>query len=179
MTQPFIGEVRMFGGNFAPLNWAFCNGQTLPIAQNDVLYSLIGTTYGGDGQSTFALPNLQGRLCVGFGQGQGLSPYTIGQVGGTEQVTLTASTMPAHSHSLVATTTTANQTNPGGNLTGTAPSGGGAVMYTVQGSQALKMGDLNAQACSSTGGSQPHPNLMSSLCVTFIIALFGIFPSRS
>lgn len=177
MTQPYIGEVRMFGGSFAPLNWAFCNGQTMSIAQNDVLFSLIGTTYGGDGQSTFNLPNLEGRLAVGMGQGVGLSPYAIGQVGGAEEVTLTATTMAAHSHPLMATTTPANQTSPGGFLTGTAPSSG--FMYTVTGSPTPKLGNLDQKACTSTGGSQPHPNLMPSLCVTFIIALFGIFPSRS
>jgi microcystin-dependent protein len=176
MTQPYIGEIRMFGGNFAPQNWAFCNGQATSIAQNQVLYSLIGTTYGGDGQSTFNLPNLQGRLCVGMGQGNGLSNYTIGQTGGTETVTLTATTMAAHSHPLLATSTPANQVSPAGLLTGTAPAG---FMYTVPGSPAPTFGNLNQQACTSTGGSQPHPNLMPSLCVTFIIALFGIFPSRS
>lgn len=179
MAQPFIGEVRMFGGNFAPLDWAFCSGQTISISQNPTLYSLIGTSYGGDGVSTFALPNLQGRLSVGTGQGSGLSPYTIGQTGGVETVALTSTTMPSHAHTLVASTAVANQTNPGGNLTATAPGSGGSLMYTTASSTTPTKGNLNAQACSSAGGSQPHTNLMPSLCVSFIIALYGIFPSQS
>lgn len=180
MTQPFIGEVRMLGANFAPVDWAFCNGQTVAIAQNQALFSLIGTAYGGDGVNTFGLPNLQGRLCVGMGQGPGLSTYVLGQASGAEQVTITPATMPGHAHALSATTTAANQTNPGGNLTGTAPNSGGSVMYTLAGSSGgPKMGNLNAVACTGAGGNQAHSNLMPSQCVTFIIALYGIFPSRS
>ncbi|MFZ1923440.1 MAG: tail fiber protein, partial [Xanthobacteraceae bacterium] len=166
----------MLGSNFAPVNWALCNGQSMPIAQNDVLYNLIGTTYGGDGVNTFNLPNLQGRLAVGVGQGPGLSPYTIGQVGGSENVTLTTATMPSHNHTLSATTTNATLTSPTGNLTGTVPTSGSAVLYTG-GSPVT--GNLAAQACTNSGGNQPHSNLMPSLCLTFIIALYGIYPSQS
>jgi microcystin-dependent protein len=178
MTSPYIGEVRMFGGSFAPVNWALCNGQSLAISQYSALYTLIGTTYGGDGTQSFNLPNLQGRLCVGIGQGPGLSPYVIGQSGGVETVTLTSQTTPGNSHPLMATTTGASLTNPSANLTGAAPSGG--YMYTINtSSPAPTFGNLNSQACSTQGGNQPHSNLMSSQCVTFIIALYGIFPSQT
>src|SRR5579863_4237911 len=112
MTQPYVGEVRMFGGNFAPSNWAFCNGQTMSISQYQVLFTLIGTTYGGDGQTTFNLPNLQGRLGVGMGQGGGLSNYVLGQSAGVEAVTLTTTTMAAHNHPLMASQTTATLNYP-------------------------------------------------------------------
>jgi microcystin-dependent protein len=178
MAQPYIGEVRMFGGNFAPVNWAFCNGQAMSIAEYSTLYTLIGTTYGGNGTTTFNLPNLQGRLCVGMGQGPGLSNYVIGQSGGSETVTLTSSQMPLHNHALSATTTTASLGTPANNLTGNAtpltPSG--QRMYS--GAPGQTTGNLNTNSCSLAGGNQPHPNLMPSLCVTFIIALFGIFPSQ-
>jgi microcystin-dependent protein len=176
MTQPYIGEVRMFGGSFAPAGWAFCNGQSISISENSTLFTLIGTTYGGDGVNTFNLPNLQGRLAVGMGQGNGLSPYVIGQMGGAENVTLTNATMASHSHPFVATTSPVASNLPSGNLTGQAPSTGGAVLYTG-GSPVT--GNLNNQSCSYIGGNQPHPNLMPSLCVTFIIALYGIFPTQS
>jgi microcystin-dependent protein len=178
MTNPYIGEVRMFGGSFAPINWALCNGQPMAISQYDVLFNLIGTTYGGDGVQTFNLPNLQGRLCVGIGQGTGLSNYVIGQMGGTEQVTLNAQTSPAHPHPFMATMTGATLTNPTNNLLASAPSGGH--LYTINtSSPAPTFGNLSSQACSTTGGSQPHDNLMPSQCVSFIIALYGIFPSQS
>jgi microcystin-dependent protein len=173
MTQPYVGEVRMFGGNFAPVGWFFCNGQSLSIAQYDVLFSLIGTTYGGDGVNTFNLPNLQGRLCVGMGQGPGLSNYVIGQMAGSENVTLTTSTMPAHQHTLNATTTNATLGTPGGNLTGKATTGD---MYAAAPGETL--GNLSTQSVGYAGGSQPHPNLMPSLCVSFIIAYVGIYPSQ-
>jgi microcystin-dependent protein len=118
MANPFIGEIRMFGGNFAPRQWALCDGQLLSIAQYQALFSLLGTTYGGNGVSTFALPNLQGRLALGYGQGPGLSNYALGQTGGSETVTLTTSTMPGHNHSLLATTNAGDQTDPTGHLTG-------------------------------------------------------------
>jgi microcystin-dependent protein len=180
MTQPYVGEIRMFGGSFAPQGWAFCNGQSVPIADNTTLYTLIGTTYGGNGQTTFNLPNLQGRLAVGMGQGNGLSPYTIGQVGGTENVTLTAATMASHSHPLMASKTTATLASPTNNVTGAAPATPTqAYLYTTPGSPTPQTGNLNAQSTAMSGGSQPHPNLMPSLCVTFIIALYGIFPSQN
>ena len=173
MATPFVGEVRMFGGNFAPYQWAFCNGQSIAISANETLFSLIGTTYGGNGTTNFNLPDLRGRLCVDMGQGNGLSNYNIGQAGGVESVTLTTNQMPGHSHTLSAATATANLYNPGGNLTAKAPAGN---MYTSTGTPS---GNLNTPSCSMTGGSQPHPNLMPSLCVSFIIALYGIYPTRN
>lgn len=180
MTQPYVGEIRMFGGNFAPSNWAFCNGQTLPISQYNTLYALIGTTYGGNGQTTFNLPNLQGQLGVGMGQAPGLSPYTIGQTGGVESVTLTTNTMPGHNHLLMASNTTATMNSPTGNLTGAgSTSPAVATLYTLPGSPAPTMGKLNAQSVANNSGNLPHPNMMPSLCVSFIISLYGIFPSQS
>jgi microcystin-dependent protein len=176
MVQPYVGEVRMFGGNFAPVGWALCNGQSMSISEYEVLFNLIGTTYGGNGTTTFNLPNLQGRLCVGMGQGPGLSNYAIGQVGGTETVTLTTAQMPSHVHTLSATTTTAGLGTPTNNLTGAVAKP--QLMYTIPGSPAPITGSLNVNSCTLTGGNQPHTNLMPSLCVSFIIALFGIYPSQ-
>ena len=178
MTQPFIGEIRMAGFGFAPVNWAFCNGQTVNISDNAALYNLIGTTYGGNGTTTFNLPNLQSRICVGQGQGQGLSPYVMGQIGGTEQVTLTVGTLPAHQHSLSASQNTVSTNMPSGNLTGagiTQPTP--AVFYTT--GTPTQTGNMNAATVSNTGSSQPHENRMPLQCVTFIIALYGIYPSQS
>jgi microcystin-dependent protein len=183
MTQPYLGEIRMFGGNFAPSNWAFCNGQTLPISQYTALYSLIGTTYGGNGTTTFNLPNLQGQLAIGMGQGGGLSNYTLGQMGGVESVTLTTSTMPAHNHPLNASKNTATfnaPSSPSANVTGATPtSPAPAVLYTLPGSPAPTMGTLNAQSVALNSGNLPHPNMMPSLCLSFIISLSGAFPSQS
>lgn len=179
MATPYVGQIMMFGGSFAPVNYAFCNGQSMSISQNQVLYAVIGTIYGGDGQQTFNLPNLQSRLPVHQGQGTGLSPYVIGQVGGTEQVTLTTSTTPAHSHALNASTTAANVAKISNTaLPGTVASplhfyitqgsGGAPILYT-----------LNQGACTTAGGSLPHTNMMPSLCITFVIALNGIYPSQN
>lgn len=183
MTQPYVGEIRMFGGNFAPSNWAFCNGQSLAISQYQTLFTLIGTTYGGNGTTTFNLPNLQGQLGVGMGQGQGLSLYKIGQTGGTEFVTLTTSTMPGHNHPLMASKNTASfsyPNSPSSNVTGAAPtSPTPAYLYTNPGSPSPQMGNLDARSVGPSGGSQGHPNLMPSLCVSFIISLYGIYPSQS
>lgn len=175
MSDPYVGEIRMFGGNFAPQGWAFCNGQLMPIAENDALFSLIGTIYGGDGQSTFALPDLRGRVPVHQGAGPGLSPYRIGTVCGTEEVTLTPAQTPAHSHPLGAHAGPGTTTAP----TGAVPAGTSAgALYTAGGpSGAASMG---AEAISpSTGSSQPHENVMPFQCVSFIISLFGIYPSPS
>lgn len=172
MAEPFVGEIRLFAGNFAPNGWALCDGSLLSIAQNDVLFNLIGTTYGGDGQNTFALPDLRGRVPVHQGQGPGLSPYAIGQAAGTEQVTLIAQQLPSHTHVLNATTADATVgAGVAGNLTGKAATtslygntpGGGA---------------LAAQALTASGGNQPHNNMAPFLGLNFIISLFGIFPSQ-
>jgi microcystin-dependent protein len=176
-SQPFIGEIRMFGGTFAPVNWALCNGQLMAIADNDALFALIGTTYGGDGQTTFALPNLQSRIPIHNGQGSGgLSNYVIGQAAGVEDVTLSAQTMPQHNHSVVATTNAATTNLPSGALLANPGTAMGTVLYDTLAPQTPA---LTANTIANTGGGAPHDNLMPILCVTFIIALFGIFPSQN
>ena len=157
----------MFAGNFAPVGWAFCQGQLIPIAENDTLFNLIGTTYGGDGQSTFALPDLRGRVPIHFGNG-----FTLAESGGVETVTLTVSQIPAHSHPVLATTSDAADANPGNNLL--AQSGTFDEYQSSPPNAAMA-----AQAVSATGGSQPHSNFQPYLCVDFIISLFGIFPSQT
>jgi microcystin-dependent protein len=183
MTQPYVGEIRMFGGNFAPPNWAFCNGQQLSISQYQVLFTLIWTTYGGNGQTTFNLPNLQGQLGVGMGQGPGLSNYVLGQTAGTETVTLTTAQMASHNHSLNASKTTATfnyPNSPTNNVMGLAPaSPSQSYLYTNPGSPSPTIGNMDPRAIGTSGGNTPHPNMMPSLCVSFIICLFGIFPSQS
>lgn len=166
MAQPYVGEIRMFGGNFAPSGWAFCAGQLLPISENETLFNLIGTTYGGDGQSTFALPDLQGRVPVHMG------PSTqLAQTGGVETVTLTVNQIPAHSHPMVASSGNATTANAGGNVLAQTPT------YTPYISAGANT-PLAASSVGPTGGSQPHDNLAPYLCVSFIISLFGIFPSQ-
>ncbi len=166
MGQPFIGEIRMFGGNFAPTGWAFCNGQLMAISENDTLFALIGTTYGGDGQSTFGLPDLRGRLPVHQGSG-----YTIGELSGSEDVTLTSSQLPQHSHPLACVASNGSLGNPQGNVI----AGGPLNMYTATAADT----PMGAQIVGNAGGSQPHSNLMPSLCVSFIISIFGIFPTQN
>lgn len=168
--MPYIGEIRMFAGNFPPAGWAFCNGAPMPISENDALFVVLGTIYGGDGQSTFNLPDLRGRLPVHQGTGPGLSPYTIGEAAGVESVTLTTNQIPVHSHALVATISSANDANPANNLL--AQSG------TFDPYQALGATTaMNASSIGPVGGSQPHTNFQPYLCINFIISLFGIFPS--
>jgi microcystin-dependent protein len=178
MSNPFLGEIRMFAGNFNPRGWAFCAGQLVPIAQNDALYALLGTTYGGDGITTFGLPDMRGRLPINQGQGPGLSNYVIGQMAGTESVTLTVTQMPAHSHSLSATDATASQPAPT-NTSFLATLLGTAEIYAIPGANPLRQGTLNANSISAAGGSQPHNNLMPIMAINFIIALEGVFPSRN
>lgn len=167
MAQPYVGETRMFAGNFAPAGWMFCEGQLLPISEYETLFNLIGTTYGGDGQSTFALPDLRGRIPVHMGNG-----FTLAETGGVEEVTLTVSQIPAHSHPLLATTNLASSTNPQGNL-GAPNNVFGVFPY---GTDAPRL-NLSPNSVTSVGGSQPHTNFQPYLCVDFIISLFGIFPS--
>jgi len=168
MSGPFIGEIRMFGGNFAPAGWAFCNGALMAIDQNPALFQLIGTTYGGDGQSTFALPNLQSRLPVHVGPG-----FALGQAGGAESVTLTTSQIPAHSHVPQASSQQGSSGSPAGNVWA----------VTSQNSNIYSSNPPNAsmapQAVGQAGGSQPHDNMMPFLVINFIISLFGVFPSQS
>ena len=170
--DPFVGEIRMFAGNFAPNGWALCDGQLLAISQNDALFSLLGTIYGGDGQTTFGLPDLRGRVPIHMGSGPGLSSKPIGFLGGSENVTLIASQMPAHSHAFQASAGPGSQSNPAGAVPGASPS---VDLYIEEAPSVA----LNAGSVTSTGGSQPHPNLQPFQCINFIIALFGIYPSRS
>jgi microcystin-dependent protein len=165
MSNPYVGEIRIFAGNFAPAGWALCQGQLLPISEYETLFNLIGTTYGGDGQSTFQLPDLRGRLPIHQGSG-----FTLAQTGGAETVTLTTQTIPAHTHTVLATTNSNTASLPGGNLLAAGPD-----IYDVN-----KPGDATmAPAISFVGGSQPHENFQPYLCVNFILSLFGIFPSPS
>jgi microcystin-dependent protein len=165
MAQPYVGEIRMFAGNFAPAGWMFCEGQLLPISENATLFQLIGTTYGGDGQSTFALPDLQGRLPLHNG-----SANVIATKAGVEAVTLTVSQIPAHTHAFLASTDTGTQIAPAGEVLGSLQ----AVKIYRAGPGSVP---LNAQSVSIVGGSQPHTNYQPYLCINFIISLFGIFPS--
>jgi len=158
----------MFGGSFAPAGWAMCQGQLMPISQNDTLFNLIGTTYGGDGQSTFGIPNLSGRVPIHMGTGPGLSNYQIGQSSGTETVTLTTNQIPQHSHAAQANTAGGNANTPSNGIWAQSSSG----QYGT-GAPNTNMGALQP-----TGGSQPHENMMQYLVVTFIISLFGIFPTQ-
>jgi len=173
MSEPFLGEIRMFGFNFAPQGWAFCNGQLLPISQNTALFSLLGTTYGGDGQTTFALPDLQSRVPIHQGQGAGLSFYQLGQKAGVEQVSLSIGQLPAHSHSLSCQTAGGNAQTPQGNFLAVDASGLTALYSTTENAT------MSASAIGNTGQSQGHTNLQPYVTLNFCIALAGIFPSRS
>lgn len=174
--DPFVGEIRIFGGSFAPQGWAFCDGSLLPIASYTALFSLLGTTYGGDGVSNFALPDLRGRVPVHMGSGPGLSNYTIGQRGGAETVSLTASQLPSHTHAAncANNTNVGNQASPSGNYWSTDP-GGNTGAYN----NAANSGQLSANAIEPAGGGQPHGNLQPFMAINYIIAWTGIYPSRS
>lgn len=165
MGQPYVGEIRIFAGNFAPAGWQFCEGQLLPISENETLFNLIGTTYGGDGQSTFALPDLRGRLPLHQGNG-----FILAETGGAEEITLTVNQIPSHSHPLLGTQSLANDANPEGNLLAQATT---FDPYQTNPANAA----MAPQAISPVGGSQPHTNFQPYLCVNYIISLFGIFPS--
>jgi microcystin-dependent protein len=169
MSSPFVGEIRMFAGNFAPAGWAFCAGQLLPISENPTLFQLIGTTYGGDGTSTFALPNLQSRMPVHVGPG-----FALGQAAGAETVTLTTSQMPAHSHVPLCLAADGNQDNPSNAIWASAT---GTTVYSDAAPAASET--LAPASIGSAGGSQPHDNMIPFLVVNFIISLFGVFPSQS
>jgi microcystin-dependent protein len=165
MAQPYVGEIRMFAGNFAPAGWMFCEGQLLPISENETLFQLIGTTYGGDGQSTFALPDLRGRIPIHQGNG-----FILAQTGGAEEVTLTVNQIPAHRHVLLATRNPGNDPSPANGLPAESSV---ASLYQSE----VPNTAMAATAISAVGGSQPHTNFQPYLCVDFIISLFGIFPS--
>lgn len=174
MSEPFIAEIKMFAGNFPPRGWAFCDGQLLSISQNSALFSLVGTIYGGNGTTTFALPDLRGRVPMHWGQGPGRTPRQIGETGGTETVTLTGSQIPAHTHQVApAAATGEGQTaQPGGNV----PAAGEEPTkpYAPTSDTALA-----PSTSTSFGGNQPHENLPPFQCVSFVIALVGIYPSRN
>jgi microcystin-dependent protein len=174
MSTPFVGEIRMFGGNFAPSGWAFCSGQIVSIAENEVLFNLIGTTYGGDGQTTFALPDLRGRLPVHLGTALG-STFVLGQAAGVEQVTLTTNQIPSHTHPLIATSNQATGSTPSASV---LPGRTALATTTPYGSDAPII-SMSPSAISTVGGSQPHSNVQPFLCINFIISLFGVFPSPS
>jgi len=175
MSEPFIGEIRMFAGNFAPRNWAFCDGQLLAVFDHDALFSLLGTTYGGDGRTTFGLPDLRGRIPIHAGTGPGLSPRRLGDEGGAEQATLSVQHLPVHAHTLKAAETPADRKNPKGALLAQVKEAAygthDPMVPPVE--MSLKTGG------ESAGGNQPHSNLQPFLCIHFIIALFGIYPSRN
>jgi len=170
MAQPYIGEIRMFGGNFAPAGWMFCAGQLLPISGNETLFQLIGTTYGGDGQQTFGLPDLQGRVPIHMGQGPGQTNYALADTGGVESVTLTQNQIPIHSHTPAASNTGASDSPDNLFWANTAT----GKPYSASVSPLVQM---NTGTITPTGGSQPHENMIPFLCVSYIISLFGIFPS--
>jgi microcystin-dependent protein len=172
-ATPFVGEIMMFAGNFAPAGWALCNGQLMAISQNTALFSLLGTFYGGDGVTTFALPNLQSRVAIHQGQGPGLSPYVLGQQAGTETVTVTQNEMPSHNHAAVVVTIGASD-SPVNKLPASDP-GGNVAQFKTGAANA----QMAANAVNLTGGNQPHSNIQPVLTLNFCIALFGVFPSRN
>ena len=171
MSNPYIGEIIMFGGNYAPAGWAFCDGSLQDIAQNTALFNLIGTTYGGDGQNTFALPDLRGRIPIHQGQSPGISNYVIGQLGGIENATLTILQIPSHTHIVTGNSGTANTTDPSNNFLAAQPQ---LMEYSSLSNDAMK-----ANATTTNAGSQPHNNIMPVLTVNYIISLYGIYPSQN
>ena len=171
VSEPFVGEIRMFGFNFPPQGWAFCDGQLLSISQNAALFSLLGTTYGGDGESNFALPDLRSRVPVSLGQGEGLSSYAEGQAGGTETVTLGPAQMPAHTHAVSASSSPAASERPAGRVLARSPDHS----YIPEPDTDTVM---NAKMIGEAGNSQPHENIQPYLVLNFCIALQGVFPAR-
>jgi microcystin-dependent protein len=174
MSDPFVGEIKMFGGNFAPRGYATCDGQLLSISQNNALFALLGTIYGGDGRTTFALPDLRGRLPIDDGTGPGLSPRNIGARAGAENVSITAASMPPHSHTIMGTTDSGDSNNPADKVPAVAP----VAAYSNQPPDPANA-RFDSIAISNTGGGAAHANLMPSQVINFIIALTGLFPSRN
>ena len=167
MAQPYVGEIRMFAGNFAPAGWNFCDGSLLSISENETLFNLIGTSYGGDGQSTFGVPDLRGRIPLHMGNG-----FTLAEQGGAEAVTLTANQIPAHTHAFLATTNVGNQPVPTNQVVSQSPQ----IQLYIEDAQDSSFA---ASALGPNGGGQPHSNLQPYICINYIISLFGIFPSQS
>jgi len=174
MSEPFIGEIRMFAGNFAPRGWAFCDGQLLAVSQHDALFSLLGTIYGGDGLNTFGLPDMRGRIPIHAGTGPGLSTRVLGAKNGAEKVTLTVAQIPSHTHALRASQNPGTESRPLGNVLAESPND----IY-VANPPTLSLAAMAANSLSNVGGSHSHSNLMPFLCIHFIIALVGIYPSRT
>jgi microcystin-dependent protein len=177
MSQPYVGEIRMFGGNFPPNGWAFCDGQTIPISENETLFQLIGTTYGGDGQETFQLPNLQSRVPIHMGQGPDGTTYQIGEAAGVESVTLNTNQIPSHNHTVNAAST-GQQQAPAANTLPSTVTAASAVNPHAYGPLNTAV-QLNSGTIGVGGGSQPHENMQPFLVISFIISLFGIFPSQN
>lgn len=172
MSEPYVGEIRMFAGSFYPAGWEFCNGQLLPISEYETLFNLIGTTYGGDGESTFALPNLCGRVPLCMGTGLSGTNYQLAEMAGTESVTLTMQQIPTHNHALMASADFAQESNPQDKVLARLA---GKDVYSKGGPD----GNMNAAQIGPVGGSQPHENMQPYLCINFIISMFGIFPTQS
>jgi microcystin-dependent protein len=172
MGQPYVGEIRMFAGNFAPVGWEFCNGQPLPIAENEALFQLIGTTYGGDGAETFNLPDYQSRIPIHMGNGPDGANYALGQMAGTEQETLSTQQIPSHSHPMMVEAGAGTANAPGGNV---LASSANVKMYL----QDAVTATLDPSAVSVVGGGQPHDNCQPFLCINYIISMFGIFPTQN
>jgi microcystin-dependent protein len=172
MSDPFVGEIRMFAGTFAPRSWALCDGQLLSVSQNDALFSLLGTIYGGDGRTTFGLPDLRGRIPIHAGSGPGLTPRTLGAKSGGENATVSVNELPTHTHPFKGTNQFADTSNPSGNTVAKSTT----VDAYINENPSV---NLSGNAVTSEGGSQNHTNLMPFLCINFIIALFGIYPSRN
>ncbi|RVU31640.1 phage tail protein [Neptunomonas marina] len=175
MSEPYVGEIRMFAGNFAPRGWAFCDGQLLAVSQNDALFSLLGTIYGGDGRTTFGLPDLRGRAPIHAGQGSGLTNRTLGGSGGRENVYITANQLPPHSHSLLVSSSQGNQSDPTGHYFSDTSVAG----RDLDGYSSTDNSGISVLSSSLQGGSRSHTNMQPSLAVHYIIALVGIYPSRS
>lgn len=171
MSEPYVGEIKMFAGGFAPRGWALCDGQLLSVSQNDALFSLLGTIYGGDGRTTFGLPELRGRVPIHWGTGPGLTPRRLGEKAGLENVTLTVNQIPSHTHAMAASTEAARTRS----AEGLVPAEASGDVYSTD----LSAVNMSTQMVTNTGGGQSHTNLMPFLCVNFIVALFGVYPSRS
>ncbi len=172
MPEPYIGEIRMFAGNFPPNGWAFCQGQPLPISENEILFQLIGTTYGGDGEEYFNLPNLASRVPIHMGTGPDGTTYQIGEMAGTEQETLTVQQIPNHTHTLLGSAAAASSQTPGNQILAAAEN---QVYYP----QPDVLANMSSQAIAPAGGSQPHENTQPFLCINFIISLFGVIPNQT
>jgi microcystin-dependent protein len=175
VAQPYVGEIRIFAGNFAPAGWMSCDGQTLPISEYETLFNLIGTTYGGDGQSTFDLPNLQSRVPIHWGTAPSGATYQIGEQGGTESVTLTSQQMPVHTHPMLGSATGANANTPVSNAFATIPLSAGQFAYGT----VTPTLPIDPSSVTPNGGSQPHDNMQPYGVLQYIISLYGIFPSQT